>query len=943
MDGMTEEIWTYHGILSVTISGDQRAKYWPGQKLQITQSDGTKFFRIETVDYIEPNTIVTLDGLGLYLLIDSDILGHQRSIIGSPQGYPAQPRILKIGSLYQANYNYPGSAYLVLDRETDEDDCSIVFRTQGSARAEFGLVSDGDYHFKTVFGEYPNETFVDRLLVRASGAVDAFGSLLRAYGTSGVHSVVAGNSDRSEGAGLELTYDQDNTQAYITSVEHGNCYRNLNICGQNVLFHTGALTLSQILSLESSGDAIFAGDISAPSVSVNNYVDFNEVSSPSTPDLGSGRLYYKSDHKFYYRDDSGVEKEMGSGSSDSTTLINYILNPDAYIDTFGWSTYADAASVDPIDGTGGSPNVTWTRSTSSPLRGVASFLLTKDAENRQGQGVSYDFVIDRADAASMLKISFDWESSVTLSEGDIRVWIYDKDNSRLINVVPYKLPSATSNVVCHWQGEFQTSPLSATNYRLIIHIASTSTTAWGIKFDNFSVAPNPIKQGVPVTDWVNWTPTGSWTSNVTYTGKWRRVGDVGEYRIRIVCSGAPNSAELTINLPNGHVIDTSKILDTTHQVIPLGLADVNDYGVQKYLALVKYVASTTAVGIVVHAKSGTYLESNAAVTQAIPITFGTNDTINATFRVPIAGWSSNCQMSEDAETRVVSAHLQRNTNLSLTASTQNTFVCNSVITDTHNAYNTSTGLYTVKVPGYYVATCVIRTTSSSWAGTNEIGMGFVKNSESEIKMGVKFFDANVTSVVSVMGSSPPVLCNAGDTLKVQIFTSQNCTLDGSSYPSQNWIGIYRLSGPSQIAASEKIATTAELSGTMNLAPNGSAVKINLNTPALDTHGCFNTGTYKWTCPRGGYYKVDFGVSLRNTNILNSRYFISLYKNGSEVRRGNDITPSANSYLILTGSTVLNLVAGDYLEVYLYGAGNNSTNQLVAEYGPGGCYLCVSSV
>lgn len=264
------ENWTYHGVLSIQISGDVTDKYWPGQKLKITQSDGTKYFIIDDVQYVESNTILALNGMGFYLLIDSDILAHQRSILGSPQGFPSVPRLLKLGSsIYEANYNYPESSYIVMDRETDGDDCSVVFRTAGSARAEFGLITDNDFHFKTVEGEYPNETFVDRLILRTTGEVDAFGGILRSYGTSGVHSLIAGNSNRSAGAGLELTYDQDNTQAWIQSIEHDNCYRNLNVGGQNILFYTGAITLAQILLLGSDGNAVFSGDVAAASFTDN--------------------------------------------------------------------------------------------------------------------------------------------------------------------------------------------------------------------------------------------------------------------------------------------------------------------------------------------------------------------------------------------------------------------------------------------------------------------------------------------------------------------------------------------------------------------------------------------------------------------------------------------------------------------------------------------------
>lgn len=88
--------------------------------------------------------------------------------------------------------------------------------------------------------------------------------------------------------------------------------------------------------------------------------------------------------------------------------INYITNPGADSNISGATAYADAAGTSPIDGVGGSPTVTITRTTSSPLRGAASYLLTKDAANRQGQGVSYDFTIDSAQKGRSLSVLFDY-------------------------------------------------------------------------------------------------------------------------------------------------------------------------------------------------------------------------------------------------------------------------------------------------------------------------------------------------------------------------------------------------------------------------------------------------------------------------------------------------------------------------------------------------------
>lgn len=189
--------------------------------------------------------------------------------------------------------------------------------------------------------------------------------------------------------------------------------------------------------------------------------------------------------------------------------INYIsANPGAEADTTGWTTYADAASNVPVDGTGGSPNSTWTRSTSSPLRGSASFLWTKSGSaNRQGEGVAYPFTIDSSDKGNLVAVSFDYAvasgtftasnettapnndgtTSTNAGNSDLEVFVYDITNSTLISVTPQVLTANTS-LGTKFEGTFQASSTS-TSYRLIIHTATSTTNNFTVQFDNFRVGP----------------------------------------------------------------------------------------------------------------------------------------------------------------------------------------------------------------------------------------------------------------------------------------------------------------------------------------------------------------------------------------------------------------------------------------------------------------------
>jgi len=156
------------------------------------------------------------------------------------------------------------------------------------------------------------------------------------------------------------------------------------------------------------------------------------TSSVDDPASGSHKVVNRNG-LLYMRDSSGNETAIGSAGS--TGGVNYIENPNAETGTAGWATYADAAAATPADGTGGTANVTWTRNTTAAeiLRGDASFELTVDAADRQGEGVSYDFTIDRADQNKVLGIWFDVDATdANYADDDLQVFIYDKDQSQVI-------------------------------------------------------------------------------------------------------------------------------------------------------------------------------------------------------------------------------------------------------------------------------------------------------------------------------------------------------------------------------------------------------------------------------------------------------------------------------------------------------------------------------
>lgn len=134
------------------------------------------------------------------------------------------------------------------------------------------------------------------------------------------------------------------------------------------------------------------------------------------------------------------------------------------------------------------------------------------------------------------------------------------------------------------------------------------------------------------------TPTGTMTTNTTYTGKWWRTGEVLNCSINVSFSGAPDAVTLTVNLPTGFVINTAKINSTSDERQIVGNLIWYDAGTPASMPGVVYYNSTTSVkphGIRLAAASN---HDVAPVTQTVPNTWAANDVISFSFSVPISGW-----------------------------------------------------------------------------------------------------------------------------------------------------------------------------------------------------------------------------------------------------------------------------------------------------------------
>lgn len=139
-----------------------------------------------------------------------------------------------------------------------------------------------------------------------------------------------------------------------------------------------------------------------------------------------------------------------------------------------------------------------------------------------------------------------------------------------------------------------------------------------------------------VTDWVSFSPTGSWITNTTYTGQWRRVGDSMEIRVGLVVSGAPTAAQLRINMPTGYLIDLAK-LPNSGNYEAVGIANSVDMtGSAWDIGQARVVTANNYVEVLYDPGDGTAQYVDATH----PFVWAATDKCYVHIIVPIVGWSS---------------------------------------------------------------------------------------------------------------------------------------------------------------------------------------------------------------------------------------------------------------------------------------------------------------
>jgi hypothetical protein len=539
---------------------------------------------------------------------------------------------------------------------------------------------------------------------------------------------------------------------------------------------------------------------------------------------------------------------------------NYIAFPVATANPLsnGWRIYNDGASVAPVDGASGTTTISLSQNTVSPLYSSGDFRLTKTSgASRQGEGISTDFTIANRHLAKVLQGSFDYELiSGTLTTNDIRFYIIQDPGgaNTVIEPVNVSLQGTTIGNRVRHLATFQTSP-TITNYRLCIHIATTTNSNQIIDFNGFKIWEHTQSIGSIITDWVSYTPSTTRANTTNRSFYYRRVG--GGIQISFgwqYTSGVSSSstALMTDIFPPGLTLDLSRIAPANgsgaYLRYNIGHYFSNDYGVSNHTGTIAWDTNQDPDQLAFFGGS-----PNSA-----------DDNLSGFIECPIIGWGSSVAMSSDSgDGRVVAVKYNNTTNGATTSTTQPMFWGTKEY-DTHNAVTIGTAgstyasgsawKFTAPINGYYRVTISCATSSSPggiavWINNSKISY--------------------LTYVAASNGSGTFQL-NAGDILDIR--TDLSVTTDSGT---TRFISIDRISAGSQvIGTNETVACRYEKTDGANVLSSATDMIYNVRT--RDTHGAYNTTNGEYTVPISGYYQINCIVGLSGGSLYN----IHVLKNGS---------------------------------------------------------------
>lgn len=599
----------------------------------------------------------------------------------------------------------------------------------------------------------------------------------------------------------------------------------------------------------------------------------------------------------------GSKNYISNSSFLNNTTLNWSLG------TIGTLTNG-LPTGSPTFGSGSSGNLSIATTSTTPLRAPFCLTYVSSAATTQGDMLSSSAItVDLEDQAKVLSWKFYYQafSGSTncnfsgTSSNSFGVAVYDVTNSTFLGTAgQFNIIQSSGVGIC--TGTFQTASTTA-SIRFIMYNVTATAGAATLYLDDFFVGPQTSANAPAMTDWVQYTPTfvGFGTpSAVTFYS--RRVGDSLQVHGTLTTgtsTATSNSVSVGYNGGNANVsVDTTKIATNTKVGDAITGAASTTYFRNAILAP---ASSTTTVQISVQNSTTSATTSPVGGTTIA----GTGVIINMDFMVPIVGWSSNTSSSADTDTRVVA---MRSNNASATVtSSYSTVTWNTIVNDTHGAMGSTT--YTIPVTGYYDVTSQV-----SLGGTqalNGTAAISVNKNGTLVQENDTGYAGALTATNTISIGLDAVLCNAGDTILIQVKSSATLPVIADA-TNGCFFSVVRRSGPAVVQASESV--NMSYTNTAGSTVGTSPTVIPFATKVFDSHNAFVTDTY--TCPISGKYRVSTMMTTAGVTLSTSQDFRGfVYQNGSvnatSLVLGTGGAGTSHSIIL---STTLSCKAGDTIQI-----------------------------
>lgn len=595
---------------------------------------------------------------------------------------------------------------------------------------------------------------------------------------------------------------------------------------------------------------------------------------------------------------------------------NYVLVGSNFEDNdvAGWTTaHTTLSSLIPNQVSG-----SWTAATnkalsiesSAPLSGKYSLkeVQSTGASTAGDMIVSQAYNIDIIDQAKMLTVTFAYQPSVSptnltwsgLSTNTKQIYIYDVTNSAWIQ--PTGVYDMTqSSLVGKAAAQFQT-PYNMTQFRIAIIDVNASAGTYTMLYDDFSVSPQTVVKGAPVTDYA--AISGVTFTNLPVTSIQafsRRVGDSEEYVVSATATGAATGT-VTLNMPSGRTMDLSKLSTSDDVVGHAAMVDASA-GIL-YSAPIMYNTTTTVI-VWTNGDGSPWNATHPVGPWASP------DRVTFTFKVPILGWSSGVAMSSEAGTRLISASIRKSSALSISDSTWTAISAwTTVDEDRTSSFNSSTGEFTLPESGPYTVHGVLSFASNS---TGLRGVRVMLDGVEKSEIIVPTASGNYVGVPY----SFKVIGNGGQKITIEGFQTSGGALNTQANANTNQLNISKLQSPQSIAAESTVAARYTTNAGQSIA-NAASPVVDFEDIVFDDRGSVTTGaSWKFTAPISGKYDVTTMLTYASDTFTAAGVVeLILYKSGSSYayldKHYTEVTGTRE--VVVKGHASVRLLAGEYIHI-----------------------------